>query len=158
MRYEKMGIRGGQCGGEGPQESTISECWRQQHLVCALFQMNTCGKGYQGEHKPLQTLQGCTGVAPPFHHETGMFGKISAFQNTDLILRLHIRENLRFYYCFYSTHRQLDDFVEEELFVSKEVKHKILMDEKEAGKQSSDIKQTERLIELNHEFLQFTSL
>lgn len=41
--------------------------------------------------------------------------------------------NLRFDYCFYSTHRQLDDFVEEDLFVRKEVKHKILMDKKERG-------------------------
>lgn len=39
-----------------------------------------------------QTLQACTGVAPPFHHETVMFGKISAFENTDLILRLDISE------------------------------------------------------------------
>lgn len=30
-----------------------------------------------------------------------------------------------------STHRQLDDFVEKDLFVSKEVKHKILTDTKE---------------------------
>lgn len=65
---------------------------------------------------------------------------------------------VRFCCCSYSTHRQLDDFVEEDLFVSKEVKHKILMDKKRERESWTNSKRTERLFEPNPEFLPFTSL
>lgn len=65
--------------------------------------------------------------------------------DTDLVSRLHVT-SFEIFFFFYSTHCQLDDFVEKDLFVSKEVKHKILTDTKEREKkESSAIKWPERL-------------